>query len=1377
MSQNQQLATLADYVSVNSTDHTVSVSTPLTVANNLTVTGTLTLAGNTVISGANNLVLQSPVISLHTAANLAPLTSDDGQNIGVAFHYYDTQDRQAFLARVDTTGYLTYYTTSTDVSLGSVTGTNLGTIQAAKFYAGNSSVYATVNSTIFTGTANNATYLNGTAASEYQTTDGLSDNVATLTANNTTYVNGKTEDNLNVNSALTSNSAAYLGSTVASGYQTTAGLSANVATLTANAAGYLNSKTESNLNVNSALTANSASYLGSVAAASFVQNTDSRTLSGNLVFSAANVAFTGNVRIVGGLFANGLLGTAGQVLATNGTSISWTADQTGGGNTTANVITSNTLNSDYINIGVGYVTVGNSTVNTVVANSFVNVGNSTVNASLNSTSLAMSNSTANVAIGLQVFKVPIGTTAQRPTAQTGLIRFNTDTTDLEYAANSSTWYSITTQETLTSNNVSVNNNITVGNATVNAVLTRSSLTVTNSTSSTLVSNNSFSISNSSAIVALLGANAINIGVISGTGVNNAIAIRQQGQDSALSPTGPFFALGVPALNGPGGASVIGDTDSLGTANSLFMSQNVVLIGNSTVYASYKSANITLRGATVTGTINSTAFSGSANAATYLNGKTESNLNVNNALTANSASYLGSTAAAGYQTTAGLSANVLTLTANAAGYLNGKTESNLNVNNALTANNSSYLGGTAAAGYQTTAGLSANVATLTANAAGYLGTVAAASYVQNTDSRTLSGNINFTGTNTYFSGKATHNANLVLNAGISVIDSTGSQGTTGQVLTSNGTGNVYWSTVSSGGGSVNVAAQYTWTNTQTFSNVITFNSNVNIGTIGATAGILVTNTQIVIGNSSVNATINSTAFTGSANSANNSSYLGGTAAASFVQNTDTRTLSGNLTFTGANVAFNGTRTFFQNKIQIGNSAGYDFGTSATIEIDTSANTYQQIVIQNANSGTQASGDLVITADSGNDSVNYVDFGINSSLYSNSAYGITGAGDAYLYSSDSQLVLGTASVKDVVIHAGGTAATNRVLTVNTSAVTVNNLPFNVGTGSVAVGTTFIANTSQITISSVPLSANGGTGTSGQVLTSNGTTGAPYWSTVSSGGGSVNVAAQYTWTNTQTFSNTITFSSSILANTINAASHTVGTTFTANATLVNAAAINITGQVNAATLYTTTSVNVGTAFIANTIGAYHTGTMNALSHTVGTNFIANATALVATGYANVTTSVNSALLTVGTSFIANTTGAYHAGTMNAASHTVGTSFIANTSQITISGIPLSSNGGVGTAGQVLTSNGATGAPYWSAAAAGTNVAAQYAWTNTQSFSNVITFSSTTASPNSAVGAIVTSGGIGANGNIYTAGRIGFANSVGANQVYTYYNASTNSLDTVFG
>ena len=83
-------------------------------------------------------------------------------------------------------------------------------------------------------------------------------------------------------------------------------------------------------------------------------------------------------------------------------------------------------------------------------------------------------------------------------------------------------------------------------------------------------------------------------------------------------------------------------------------------------------------------------------------------------------------------------------------------------------------------------------------------------------------------------------------------------------------------------------------------------------------------------------------------------------------------------------------------------------------------------------------------------------------------------------------------------------------------------------------------------------------------------------------------------------------------------------------------------------------------------------------------------------------------------------------------------------------------GTAGQILTSNGSSNS-YWSTVAAGTNVAAQYAWTNTQSFSNSITFngailSTNTFSANSSVGTathVLTSGGAGAN--VYWAAAAG--------------------------
>jgi hypothetical protein len=125
-----------------------------------------------------------------------------------------------------------------------------------------------------------------------------------------------------------------------------------------------------------------------------------------------------------------------------------------------------------------------------------------------------------------------------------------------------------------------------------------------------------------------------------------------------------------------------------------------------------------------------------------------------------------------------------------------------------------------------------------------------------------------------------------------------------------------------------------------------------------------------------------------------------------------------------------------KLQIGTALGFDFTTTAVIEIDTSANTYQQIVMQNANTGTNASGDLIITADTGTDSVNYVDLGINSSNYSNASYNIGGALDAYLYASNNNLAIGVAAAaKELVLHAGGTTSVDRKLHINATSIGVN------------------------------------------------------------------------------------------------------------------------------------------------------------------------------------------------------------------------------------------------------------------------------------------------------------------------------------------------------
>jgi hypothetical protein len=157
------------------------------------------------------------------------------------------------------------------------------------------------------------------------------------------------------------------------------------------------------------------------------------------------------------------------------------------------------------------------------------------------------------------------------------------------------------------------------------------------------------------------------------------------------------------------------------------------------------------------------------------------------------------------------------------------------------------------------------------------------------------------------------------------------------------------------------------------------------------------------------------------------------------------------FTAINA--NGSNFNIPNKLNLGSAAGFDFGNLAVIEIDSSANTYQQIVIQNANSGTNASGDLIVTNDTGNDTVGFVDLGINSSTYSNTLFNIGAAGDGYLYASNGALTIGTASAKDIVLHSGGTVTANERMRIT-------------ATGNVGIGCT--SPTVLLTIS-----ANSGTG----------------------------------------------------------------------------------------------------------------------------------------------------------------------------------------------------------------------------------------------------------------------------------------------------------------
>ena len=108
-------------------------------------------------------------------------------------------------------------------------------------------------------------------------------------------------------------------------------------------------------------------------------------------------------------------------------------------------------------------------------------------------------------------------------------------------------------------------------------------------------------------------------------------------------------------------------------------------------------------------------------------------------------------------------------------------------------------------------------------------------------------------------------------------------------------------------------------------------------------------------------------------------------------------------------------------------------NAIADFTSSVNGYGQLNVRNSLSGTNASGDVVITTDTGNDTSNFIDLGINNTGFSTSSWTINGALDGYLYTSDGNLSIGAGSAnKYLSLFAGGTLSSNEQVRVTTTGV---------------------------------------------------------------------------------------------------------------------------------------------------------------------------------------------------------------------------------------------------------------------------------------------------------------------------------------------------------
>jgi hypothetical protein len=128
-----------------------------------------------------------------------------------------------------------------------------------------------------------------------------------------------------------------------------------------------------------------------------------------------------------------------------------------------------------------------------------------------------------------------------------------------------------------------------------------------------------------------------------------------------------------------------------------------------------------------------------------------------------------------------------------------------------------------------------------------------------------------------------------------------------------------------------------------------------------------------------------------------------------------------------------------------------------------NGYSQVNIRNVNTGTNASGDLVITTDNGTDTTNYIDLGINNTGFNSPSWTVNGALDGYLYSSNTNFSIGVAFPNRYLsFFAGGTLAANEKMRVNDNGVGIGTTAVTTAltVGGTVTATSFVGSGANLT-----------------------------------------------------------------------------------------------------------------------------------------------------------------------------------------------------------------------------------------------------------------------------------------------------------------------------
>ena len=113
------------------------------------------------------------------------------------------------------------------------------------------------------------------------------------------------------------------------------------------------------------------------------------------------------------------------------------------------------------------------------------------------------------------------------------------------------------------------------------------------------------------------------------------------------------------------------------------------------------------------------------------------------------------------------------------------------------------------------------------------------------------------------------------------------------------------------------------------------------------------------------------------------------------------------------------------IHLGNAYNdYDF-PNALMQGDVNIDSYGQFVLKNHSQTANSSADIVAVANNGDDGSYYIDMGINSNVYANTDYAVTGYNDGYLYVNGGNLVIGTQTPAKVInFFTGGTNSLSQI-----------------------------------------------------------------------------------------------------------------------------------------------------------------------------------------------------------------------------------------------------------------------------------------------------------------------------------------------------------------